>query len=220
MSFKEYLLKDSTDLLEQAIAMKGDWHEGVGTLGQQGEMGMKKWNKLTDITLPKLSHKYEFYQLQNSLLFKIGYWENETIKTKIGDETRPIFTEIFEIGLTRYKSLESKLKYPKLIGVAGVAIISSLHNKGISTFVYKYLVNEMGYTILGDEKQYFGARKLWARLSKELDVKVDIIDAKSKTVIQNNIILHHGKYDEDLDKALWSYKDDKKNLRSVLTKII
>jgi hypothetical protein len=221
--FKEYCLKDSDDLIEQTKAMKGDWHEGVDSLGSQGIHGMKKWEKIIDIKsidLPRLQMDLEFYKLRNALEFKLGYWDIEQTKTKQGVEDIRVFVEVFKIGLTRYKSVESKTGYKKLINVDGVAIIKSLQNKGISKFIYKYLVNELGYTILSDEHQFYGARKLWSRLSKELDVKVDIIDITKKEIITKNVILHHGDYDSDFDKAIWSYNDDKKHLRSVLTKIL
>ncbi|HIQ27496.1 MAG TPA: hypothetical protein EYH42_03235 [Sulfurovum sp.] len=208
-------------LQEQAIAMKGDWQEGIDKISTTSETVIKiKWRLLDNIKIPKLNKTYEFRQLNNSLEFILGYWDTETLDTKLGKETKPVFETIFSIGLTRYKSLGNILKYKKLINVDGVAVLKEYTGKGISSIIYKYLVNDLNYTILGDEEQYFGARKLWARLSKELDVKVDIIDAKSKTLIHSNIVLHHGNYDEDFDNTLWSYKDDKKYLRSVLTKIL
>jgi len=212
-------LKEKT-LLEQAIAMKGDWQEGVEKIGAMSSMMQLKWNFIDTIKIPRLKKTYEFRQLRNSLDFILGYWDTETIDTKLGLETKPVFEIVFKISLTRYKSIEHNLKYKKLINVDGVAVLNTHTNYGISTTIYKYLVNELDYTILGDKHQYFGARKLWARLSKDLDVKVDIINAKTKTLIKQNIILHHGNYDEDFNEALWSYKDDKEYLRSVLTKIV
>lgn len=223
MKFRK-LLSDSDDLSEQSIAMKGDWNDGLNSLSSMGIMGMKKWNKLLDITkeLPKLSEyskEFSLYQMRNSLIFKLGYWVIELKKTKLGIEKYPAFVSVFKISLTRYKHVENKLKYKKLVNVDSVAVNKDYQHKGISTFIYKYLVNTLNYTILGDKYQYFGARKLWARLSKELDVKVDLIDIKTKTKIKENVILYHGNYDKDFDKALWSYNNNKENIRSVLTGI-
>jgi len=221
MTFKKYLLKNSDCILEQAIAMKGDWEEEIDQISTKTEMMKLKWKLVDTITILKLGKKFEFRKLNNSLEFVLGYWSTETLSTKLGYETKPVFETIFKIVLTRYKSIGHKLKYKKLVNVDAVITLNSYTNNGIATTIYKYLVNELDYNILGDEEQYFGARKLWARLSKELDVQVDIIDAKNKEHVTRNIKLHHGNYDKDFDKALWSYNDDnnKKNLRSVLTKI-
>ena len=220
-SFKEYFLEDSDDLSEQAIAMKGDWKEGIDKISGTSETVTNlKWVKLGDIHIPELNKSFEFRQLRNSLEFMLGYWRVKEIKTKAGIEKVNIFESVFQIGLSRYKSVEKKLGYKRLINVNGVAVLKGYSGKGISTIIYKYLVNELEYNILGDEQQYFGARKLWSRLSKELDVEVDLIDIKEKKVIESNIILHHGQYDEDFDKRLWSYEDDKQNIRSVLRRIL
>jgi hypothetical protein len=219
-TFKEFAAEDSEDLSEQAIAMKGDWNEGVDKISTMSETMTLKWELINNIKIPNLGKTYEFRKLRNSLEFVLGYWTIQKLKTKLGIEEKPVFETIFRIGLTRYKSVEKKLGHKKLINVDGVAVLKNYTNNGISTIIYKYLVNELNYTILGDKKQYFGARKLWARLSKDLDVKVDIIDIKKKELIHENIVLHHGNYDEDFDKALWDYTESKEHLRSVLTKII
>ena len=219
MKFKSYLLENSENLLEQSIAMKGDWEDGVEQISTMSEMMKLKWVLLDNILIPKLNKSFEFRQLRNSLEFVLGYWDTETLETKLGLEEKKVFEVILRIGLSRYKSIEQKLGYKKLINVNGVALLSKYRQNGIALIIYKYLINELNYTILGDKEQYFGARKLWARLSKDLDVQVDIIDANTKTKIIDNVVLHHGNYDSDFDKALWSYKEDKENLRSVLTKI-
>jgi hypothetical protein len=213
-------MSESDDLTEQAIAMKGDWDEGVEKISTMSETMTIKWSLLDNIEIPSLGQTFEFRHLRNSLEFILGYWTTETLQTKLGPETKPVFETIFKIGLTRYKSIEKKLNYKKLINVDGVAVLKGYAHNGISTIIYKYLINELNYTILGDSHQYFGARKLWARLSKELDLQVDIIDAKKKETLYTNVILHHGNYDEDFDKVLWDYTDSKEHLRSVLTKII
>ena len=83
------------------------------------------------------------------MLFKVGYWSVDTKETKLGIEEFNIFVEVFKISLTRQKSAENTLKYKKLINVDGVAVIDEFKNKGISTFIYAYLVNKLGYTVLG-----------------------------------------------------------------------
>ena len=86
--------------------------------------------------------------------------------------------------------------------------------------MYKYFVKEKNYTIVGDSEQYYGARMLWAKLSKNLDLKVDIYNIKKNELLFTDVILHHGKYDSDFDERLWSYSKDKHNIRSILIDIL
>ena len=96
---------------------------------------------------------------------------------------------------------------------------TTLKRAGISTYMYKYFVKKLKYTIIGDTEQYFGARRLWSRLSKEIDVIVDIYDFKNDKVLEKNVILHHGNYNNDFDEKLWSYSKDKHFTRSILKDI-
>jgi hypothetical protein len=206
-------------LNEHAIAANGDWEEYVDALSEISEtVTNTKWHFIDFVKLN--TNTYEFRQLRNSLIFICGYWEEKDRITKLGKESYKVFTVVFQINLSRQKSFENLMKMKKLVNVDGVGIRQDLTGKGLATIIYKYLVNNLNYTILGDEVQYFGARKLWTRLSKEVDVKVDIIDTNTKKIIFENVILHHGNYDHDFDERLWSYQDDKSHLRSVLTKIL
>lgn len=67
---------------------------------------------------------------------------------------------------------------------------------------------------------YYGARLLWTKLSKNIDLKVDIYDIKKNELLFHDVILHHGKYDSDFDSRLWSYSKDKHNIRSILTELL
>ena len=121
-SFEQFCAKqtsssDSDDLTEQAIAMKGDWEEGLKKISTMSETMTTKWLKIDDIVIPKLNKIFEFRQLRNSLEFILGYWDTEKLNTKLGIEEKPVFETIFKIGLKRYKSVESKLSYKKLINV-------------------------------------------------------------------------------------------------------
>ena len=79
---------------------------------------------------------------------------------------------------------------------------------------------DKGVMILGDREQYFGARRLWAALSRDTDIIVDVVDYRNLTVIARDVRLHQGRYDEDFDKAIWSYDDSRKHIRLVLRDVI
>lgn len=200
---------------EMSIAKRGDWSEGTNFVG---DFSIEKLDKY--VKIPILMDDFELYQLRNSLTFIVGIPGEIVIQTKSGEETKHIFTVVFNIQLVREKLLD-KLGYNKMIRVKGVSTHIDYQRSGIATTIYKYLVNVLGYTIIGDKEQYFGARRLWARLSKLLDVQVDLVDISSKSVLEYNITLHHGKYDEDYDNRLWSFEEDisKEYIRSVLTSI-
>jgi len=86
--------------------------------------------------------------------------------------------------------------------------------------MYKYFIKNQGYTIISDTHQYFGARKVWSKLSKQSDILVDIIDTNENIVIKEDVILHHGNHDKEFDKEIWSYDGDKEHIRLVLKDIL
>jgi hypothetical protein len=71
---------------------------------------------------------------------------------------------------------------------------------------------------MGDEVQYFGARKLWAKISAMTDVTVDLIDIAKDVYIEKNIVVHQGKEDWDYDTRVWGkdYSSEKKDVRLIL----
>lgn len=197
---------------EMSIAKYGDWSEGAGYIGEFRATKLDRYVLLEDIG------EFQFYQLRNSLDFIVGKKTIETVKTKIGDEMLENFLVVLNIQFVREKLLD-KIGYSKMIRVKGVTTHIDYQRSGIAKFVYKHIVNTLGYTIMSDKEMYFGARKLWSRLSKDIDVQVDLVDIKNNIIIDKNVILHHGNYDADFDKRIWSYQNDKQYIRSILTRI-
>lgn len=139
-------------LNEMSIAKEGNWDDGIKEIGNYSEIGFKNtWKFVDKIEIPKLSKSFDFYRLNSENTFILGYWTTETIKTKIGNEEKNIFRAIFKISLTKYNYIANKLQYKKLSNVDGVYLLSEYRNNNIAVIVYKYLVNIMNYTILGDE---------------------------------------------------------------------
>lgn len=138
---------------------------------------------------------------------------------KYNDDEKQFEVYLYMELKTMNSSMYTKLGYDKVKYVKGVDVKETSHGDGIATSFYKFLVKELKYTILASEEQYFGARKLWTRLSKALDVTVDIIDIKNNHIMEKSVILHHGNYDHDFDERVWSYTLEKKNIRLILTDI-
>jgi hypothetical protein len=100
--------------------------------------------------------------------------------TKIGETEETGFKIVFMIQLSKEKSLGNILGNQRLYNVDGVSTINedAVRRSGIAFFVYHYFVKELKWNFLGDRDQYYGARRLWAKLSLEVDTMVDIITKK------------------------------------------
>jgi hypothetical protein len=85
--------------------------------------------------------------------------------------------------------------------------------------MYTYLVKNEKMIILGDEIQYFGARRLWAKLSKKLDLTVDIVDVSKGIYLERDVLIHHGLEDWEFDSRVWDYTTSKKHIRLILKEI-
>lgn len=78
---------------------------------------------------------------------------------------------------------------------------------GIAIKFYKYLSNQ-GISLLGDGEQYLGARRLWSKLSKQLNYQVDIVNIKTKEILISDTEIYHGYTDEEFDKRVWSFDNE------------
>ena len=205
MDFREEILK------EMSIAGYGDWNPSKEMVGLLSKFVLNKsWDYKDSITTNIGS--YEVYE--NDGAYILG----NMITSTEGDEQ---FEVDFRIDMKEHKSIANAFKLTKkLMNVDGVKVKPNKQGFGIATAMYKFLVKKEGYIILGDEIQYFGARKLWAKLSKSLDVKVDIIDVDTDKYLEKDVTLKHGTEDWDFDNRVWSYDVDKKHIRLLLKDIL
>ncbi len=225
MFFEKYL----KEVNEMAIAQKGNLKDYGNFITTYKKGSVNDFMRLIDknIKISSLSsYKLELYEIQNRKInqpdYLLGYWTKEEVDTKIGIEEKDVFRVIFAIQISKRTPF---LEYKNVVNIDGVFTAEDIEfrRKGIATFMYLYLVNEMKFTILGDLEQYFGARKLWTGLSKIKSFQVDIVDLKKNKVVFNNIILEHGELDEEFDKRLWDSEESESyistNYRCILTKI-
>ncbi len=209
---------------EMAIAQKGNLKDYGEFLTTYKLNVVTDFMKLIDknIKIDKLTgYKFELYQFINRKMnepdYILGYWTTEEVDTKIGIETKKVFRAIWAVQVAKREI--SLKQYKNVINIDGVFTDEdrAFRSKGISTFMYQYLVNKLHYTILGDLEQYFGARKLWTGLSKIKSMQVDVIDLSKNEIIIENAILIHGEKDEEFDKRIWdteeSYSYIAKNFR-------
>jgi hypothetical protein len=149
---------------------------------------------------------------------------NTELSWMIGEFSEQVDNGVIDIKFNIFffielKSVNSSLPYKNISQVKLVHTKPTLRGRKIATIFYKWLVSK-GYSILGDREQYFGARKLWARLSKELDVVVDLVDVTTHEVLEKNVMLHHGNYDHDFDERVYSYTNEKEHIRPILIEIL
>lgn len=199
-------------LEEMSIAGRGDWFPNKEMVEYKGANVVKvKW-KLVDIFKARTGIELELRCLQNE------YIAGRFVKTsEEGDEVFEIF---LHMKMTEEKEIAKDFKITKhLLNVDGVKVKESAQGDGIAMLTYKSIIKNQSVIILGDEVQFQGARKLWARLSKEIDVRVDIIDLDSEKVLEKDVVLKHGTDDWDFDKRVWSYDFDKKHIRLILKEI-
>lgn len=198
-TFRGYLTKRDEELIKQALARKGDYPYDYYSQEITKTVVDLKWKLIDAVEI-----KGKEYQIRKlSLNYIIGSWEDDS------------FVTYGELSL-RNETINGK----KYKAVDLVQIKEILHGRGLGTVLYKALVNKEGIELISDSVQYFGARKLWERLSKETDVTVDILDI-STNEITPNIIITKGS-NNFADNRIWSFnKNNKtaKNIRLILRRI-
>lgn len=225
--FREYLRLSRMD--ELAIAQKGNLKDYGEFLTTYKKGSVEDFMTLIDknIKIPRFQkYNLELYRINNRKInqpdFLLGFWEKEELDTKVGKEYKDVFRAIFAMQVSSKSNI---MKYKNVINIDGVFTAEDIEfrRKGIATFMYIYLVNQMKYTILGDLEQYTGARRLWTGLSRIKSMKVDIIDLSTSKIIIEDAILVHGELEEEYDKRLWDSEESEsyiaKNYRCILTKI-
>jgi hypothetical protein len=194
------------NLDEMSVAGYGDWQENIAV-----------WK----ITAFVASTKY-----QDLHTFNINGTELKILKLKVDDyyvigeyRSKNDIVEFYVYCTLELKHIPDILDYTNIYNVDGVKVASNKQGYGFARYLYKYLVKQLHFTFLGDETQYFGARKLWAHLSKSSDIIVDIIDIAEPKLLQTDAVIHHGNEDWDFDLRIWSYDTDKKHIRLILKDI-
>ena len=207
MTFKGIITGESDDLSEQAIAMQGDWDakDDLGSISTF--MLAKEWDYIEDLFGMKLyKHK------------STNAWILGTIKNVEGED-KPRLGVSFRIDFSNRKNIGFKFGLKKLYNVDEVGVSKDKRGFGLASDMYSYFIKNHGYNIIGDEQQFFGARKLWSKLSRITDLTVDIIDIENAKTLEEDTIIHHGDLDEEFDKRVWSYGLEKRYIRLILKNV-
>jgi len=208
------MIKLYEDMLsEMAISGYGDWEGSKSMVSTISSIPLKLNWKYLGIIESRNKDKFEVYINSSKDVYVCGNF----VTFESGDT---MFEVDFEIKLNAMYILSKRFKLKNLMNVDGVKVNKDKQGQGIAIAMYKFLVNKEKLTILGDEMQYFGARRLWKRLSASEDMIVDIIDIDKDEYIERDVLLKHGSKDWEFDTRVWSYDVDKKDIRTVLKKII
>ncbi|MHB8098027.1 MAG: hypothetical protein ACYDD5_00345 [Sulfuricurvum sp.] len=205
MDFKQFIE-------EQAIAKRGNWDYDISHIGTLTELVFNKSWKIKD-TIIIDTKEYSIIKHNNANTWAIG----SLIKSIDSKET--IFDRILFLEMENSKNIGHKVNLSPLYRAKMIGIKEDMRGFSIAKKMYKYLVKVQGYNIIGDTEQFFGARKLWASLSKDTDIIVDIIDTKKGEYIEKDVTLHHGTDDWDFDKRTWDYSDHLEDVRLILKDI-
>lgn len=217
-NFRDLLIEKGLDistsegiLKEMSIAGYGDWKPSKEMVGTMSAFIIRKqWNKLSEIKT-RLGDRYTVYKLKDS--YVIGEFK----MTSTQDE---IFEVYLRIDLREHKSVAIDLGiHKRLLNVDGVKVNEDKYGEGLATAMYEFLVKRENVVILSNEIQYFGARKLWSRLSKRIDTVVDIIDISRGIYLEKDVTVHHGNEDWEYDDRVWDYTAQKKDIRLILKEI-
>lgn len=195
---------------EMSIAGYGDWEPSTEMLITMSMFILNKnWTFVKKINIKSL--EYSIYRLKDEFIM------GNVITSSEGEQQ---FEIDLKIKLKEHKSTAIDLKiHKRLMNVDGVKVNESVQGLGLATAMYSFLVKQEDMVILGDEIQYFGARRLWAKLSKRLDLTVDIVDISKGVYLEKDTIIHHGIEDWQYDERVWDYTTIKKNIRLILKDI-
>ncbi len=125
----------------------------------------------------------------------------------IGYHGNDVFNKVAKIYFNRVKEYYE---------VDTIYVSEDIRCSGLATKLYTYFATVHKYSILGSDMQRFGARRLWSKLSKIEDLNVSIIDSGTDEIIDSNVTIYHGTEDDDFDRRVWCYSNDKKYIRLLL----
>lgn len=216
------MIKFKDFLLEQAKAMEGDL-EDYRTDNLNNDEKAKKYQSIRTISKVAFENNWDYYgeiKDNSDMLYSVYKSGNHySVVSEMNKDGKDYYLVIIEAELESEPIIGNKFNLKNPYKVSEIISIPRFRGAGLATNLYKLWVAK-GINLIGDEQQYFGARKLWSKLSKESDIIVDIIDISSAKYVEKNTVIHHGELDGDFDKRVWTTDDSKWNIRLLLRDIL
>lgn len=171
----------------------GDMNDDMVThITQQPVLNLR--NYIDRGSFEVLNHTVHLYQIPNSYKHVFGIIEKEK------------FHELGNIILTPIANI---MRYNNVYTIDEIEVANDVRGNGLSTKLYSFLVLNLHMVLMCGNIQFFGARKLWSRLSKHPDIAIDVIDMCTQKIIEKNIVLNHGPDNDDFDTKYWGvYRGD------------
>jgi hypothetical protein len=149
---KSYSEFKEDKLNEMAIAAWGDWCKNIKITNTTETVMKLKYNYLCEVFVPSIDKTFDLYELNsgNEKHLKLGKFDI------ISDGSK----QFISIAVMTLSKVPNMLNITNIWNVDGVKVVDSHQGEGIAVSLYLSLINKLKMTILGDEIQYFGARKL------------------------------------------------------------
>jgi hypothetical protein len=153
----------------------------------------KSYKKISDVKI--LNETYQLYKSTSK--FK------SLILTKEFDENSVyiVWKLFYEVPSQKLK--ESLHNYKNIMIIDSVSTNPEFRRKGIAENIYIFLVSKMKLTLFTGNIQFFSARRMWAKLSNNPELQVDVYDLKTNEIIYTDVKLEHGSQDDEFDNRVW-----------------
>lgn len=231
--FREWLRESDSEgdgIYEHAQAIEGDLEDYQVDDYDKTKTLNQKYKDLYSITKTVVNTQWVFignikdkhntsYRLLHNKNMPDTYIITQEDPEKETDSDAWFYSIVCKVDLDKQQKLETKLNVKNLYRVKEIIMVPDVRGNYLSKNLYKYFVKNLKLIILGDSEQYFGARRLWTRLSKEFDIIVDIVDVDKGEYVEKNTTIHHGDLDGEFDKRIWSRAEDKLHIRTLLRDI-
>lgn len=193
-----------SDLKEDSPkAGRGDYHGGEFSVGSVSKSYLKKAYTLLSDDVRAADKKISIYyrDLPKEIIVTAGYESMKHGQKLSAGEERFVEVSCLKMDKT---DLTFDHYTKQMLQVTGVYTSDDYRGYGIGSRLYTD-VCDLGYLIVCDSLQYYGARKIWSRLSKSHDYAVDVVDSYEGKLIAEDVALHQGDDDEDFSEEFWSY---------------
>lgn len=216
MTFEEYHN-------ESPVAMEGDWKPKDLKPSYLSKYGADThWGEILGV-LNIAGEVLELRKHDTANTFILGKFEDVPTPNHKERTSEIKFRRVGVVNFTERKHLgrilsKTNPNYYNIIDIDSIYIETKYRQLGIATELHIWLVKELGFAVMGGGVQYFGYRKMWSRLSKDSNLRVDVIDTKKREVIEVDVNIQQGE-DLDIDKRFYSQfpNKTKEHIRPILT---
>jgi GNAT superfamily N-acetyltransferase len=195
-------------------AGRGDYDGGKYSVSSISKTYLeKKYRHIVDLRVGTKELSMHLLDMPGSIRMVVGFFDKKHGQELYKDEERFIEIACLDMDRTNF-SFDDHYEEP-IVAVTGVFTDEKYRGNGIGSRLYTETI-KLGYLVMCDDLQYYGARKIWSRLSESQDYAVDVVNIEENKVVATEVELNQGTADEDFTEEFWSYYHDKTDLLFVL----